>query len=84
MSRRPGSNGPDYGSVLMGGLILLVSLGFLGLSLYVTTSSRAGNAMMKLIALFGGAALGGAGIYMIYKGVRTGESPGDRRPADRP
>lgn len=83
MSRRPGAGGPDYGTVLMGGLILLVSVGFLGLSLYVTTSSRAGNAMMKLIALFGGVALGGAGIYTIYKGIRSGENPDDRRPAER-
>lgn len=83
MSRRAGASGPDYGTVLMGGLILLVSVGFLGLSLYVTTSSRTGNAMMKLIALFGGVALGGAGIYTIYRGIRPGESAGDRRPVER-
>jgi hypothetical protein len=61
--------GSTAGTLFFGGLLLLVSLGFIGVSLYVATSSRSGGPMMTMVSLLGGGVLGGTGLYVVYGGL---------------
>ena len=74
-----GGGGSSRASTLFfGGTLLLVSLGFLGLSVYVTTSSRSSSGMLMTIGLLGGSVLGGTGLYVVYKAVTVGEKGAKR------
>lgn len=74
----PSGEGRDLGTMVFGGLLIVVALGFVAVTLLLSATARTGlNAMMLMLGLFAGVVVGGSGAYLIYRGA--GRSSGEAR-----